>query len=337
MKPVVETNKVGNTSNFDNAHEIDFSSVYVTNEFDSVATINAKLAEGLHIVFQPGNYVLEDSIQVTKANTVLLGLGLATLIANTGKPCITVASVEGVRIAGFLLQAGPVESSALLDMQSNGAGNAANPSVVSDVYARVGGTNPMGDVKADAMMKIDASQVIVDNTWLWRADHDIMGLVYNSRNPVQNGLVVNGDYVTTYGLAAEHTLKDLTLWNGNFGASYFYQSEFPYDVTQANFGDKGYAGYRVGADVTNHTAFGTGVYSFFRDNDVNVANGIVTPSAPGVTVTNAVSVFLNGKGSIQHIINGQGATVAKQGTVKYNCFYQAGNPLENVEAQDFLL
>lgn len=157
MKPVVETNKVGNTSNFDNAHEIDFSSVYVTNEFDSVATINAKLAEGLHIVFQPGNYVLEDSIQVTKANTVLLGLGLATLIANTGKPCITVASVEGVRIAGFLLQAGPVESSALLDMQSNGAGNAANPSVVSDVYARVGGTNPMGDVKADAMMKIDAS------------------------------------------------------------------------------------------------------------------------------------------------------------------------------------
>lgn len=217
------------------------------------------------------------------------------------------------------------------------AGDAANPGVVSDVYARVGGTNATGDVKTNSMMKIDSSNVIIDNAWLWRADHDVGGLVYNSRNPVENGLVVNGDHVTTFGLAAEHTLGDLTQWNGNYGTSYFYQAEFPYDVTQANYGDKGYAGYKVGDSVTNHNAFGTGVYSFFRDNDVNVANAIVTPSKPDVKVTHALTVFLNGKGSINHIVDGQGETVAKQGTVKYVCYYQAGNPLEKVEVQDFLL
>jgi hypothetical protein len=37
---------------------------------------------------------------------VLLGLGLATLISGNGKPCIIVGNVDGVRIAGFILEAG---------------------------------------------------------------------------------------------------------------------------------------------------------------------------------------------------------------------------------------
>ena len=77
--------------------------------------------------------------------------------------------------------------------------------------------NPTGDVKTGNMMQIDSGNVIIDNTWLWRADHDIEGLVYKSRNPVSNGLVVNGDNVVGYGLAAEHTLGDMLQWNGNNG------------------------------------------------------------------------------------------------------------------------
>jgi hypothetical protein len=40
--------------------------VYTASDADSAATINAMLAEGLHVVFQPGNYKLEDSLKVTK-------------------------------------------------------------------------------------------------------------------------------------------------------------------------------------------------------------------------------------------------------------------------------
>jgi hypothetical protein len=36
----------------------------------------------------------------------------------------------------------------------------------------------------------------------------------------------------------EHTLGDLLDWQGERGRTYFYQSELPYDVTQANYGDK---------------------------------------------------------------------------------------------------
>jgi hypothetical protein len=81
---------------------------------------------------------------VNKADTVILGLGMATLISKTGKACIEVGNVDGVRIAGILLQAGYVKTPALLQFGVNGskfAGNSQNPGVISDVFARVGGTN----------------------------------------------------------------------------------------------------------------------------------------------------------------------------------------------------
>jgi hypothetical protein len=50
MRPRLETNKVGNTPNWQNADTIDFENVYVASESDSAATISAKIEEGLHIV-----------------------------------------------------------------------------------------------------------------------------------------------------------------------------------------------------------------------------------------------------------------------------------------------
>ena len=117
---------------------------------------------------------------LSKPNQVLLGLGLATLVSSTGNPVITVGDVDGVRVAGFLLQAGPTGAGgkvapALLQWGSSGsyAGVATNPGVISDVFARVGG--PDGDaqnpVAVSTMVQIQSGYVIFDNTWLWRADH----------------------------------------------------------------------------------------------------------------------------------------------------------------------
>jgi hypothetical protein len=50
MVPRLELNKVGVTPNFDNADAVDFSQVYVASANDSASIINAKLAEGLHLV-----------------------------------------------------------------------------------------------------------------------------------------------------------------------------------------------------------------------------------------------------------------------------------------------
>jgi hypothetical protein len=117
---------------------------------------------------------------------------------------------------------------------------------------------------------------------------------------------VRGDDVTLYGAAVEHTLGDLLLWEGERGATYFYQSELPYDVTQANFGDKGYVGYRVAPGVTSHKGFGIGVYHFFRDNAVTVQTAIVAPAALESSFVSPLTVYLNGKGSVQHVINDKG-------------------------------
>ena len=109
-------------------------------------------------------------------------------------------------------------------------------------------------------------------------------------------------------------------WSGNAGQTYFFQSELPYDVTQANFGDKGYVGYRVNASVTSHKGYGIGVYQFFRDNAVTVKTGISTPPALESSFVHPLAVFLNGKGIMQHIINDKGdetSSVRGSGAVYY--------------------
>ena len=92
-----------------------FSQVFVaSNASDSASTINAKLAAGLHVVLSPGIYELEDTLRLRMPNQVLLGLGLATLVAANGLPAVAVANVDGVRVAGVLLQAGTKPTSTLL-------------------------------------------------------------------------------------------------------------------------------------------------------------------------------------------------------------------------------
>jgi len=96
------------------------------------------------------------------------------------------------------------------------AGDSNSPGVMSDVFARVGGPDS-GQVMTETMVTINSGYTIIDNTWLWRADHTVHGSVYNSQNPVRTGIVINGDNVIAYGLASEHTLGNLVEWNGNNG------------------------------------------------------------------------------------------------------------------------
>ena len=61
--------------------------------------------------------------------------------------------------------------------------------------------------------------------------------------------------------------------------------------------------------MTSHKAFGVGVYSYFRDHDVVVESGIEAPNTTDVFFTNSLTVFLNGRGQINHVINDKGDAV----------------------------
>lgn len=131
------------STGFPNAKSVDFSSVYVTSPTDTSEIINSKLKSGLNVVVSPGIYTLTSSLALNFENQVLLGLGLATLIApSNGDPCVTIGDVAGVRVAGLLLEAGHWETKgAMLQVGTSGAfvGSKSNPVVISDVFARVGG------------------------------------------------------------------------------------------------------------------------------------------------------------------------------------------------------
>lgn len=288
----------------------DFKDVFVARASDSTSTIVAKLAAGRHVVLSPGIYHLSETLVLTSNNQVLLGLGYATLIPpSNGEPCVRVLpNLEGVRIAGILLQAGSAATKTLLQWGDSGAqdsGNPSNPGFLHDIFARIGGPDRT-PVQADVMLAIYSGNVVGDNFWLWRADHSVDGLVVNSANPCKNALVVEGDDVTMYGLAVEHTLEDNVIWNGERGRTYFFQCEFPYDVTQANFGDKGFAAYRVAPQVTRHEAYGAGAYHYFRDEAVKVKSAIVCPSSLEDNFHSPLSVYLNGMGTVSYLVNQRG-------------------------------
>ena len=221
------------------------------------------MAKGKNLLFTPGIYDLTDTIRVTRPNTVVMGLGFATLRPTNGVTAMTVADVDGVILAGLLFDGGAESSPALLEVGPAGskAAHAKNPISLHDVFFRVGGAR-VG--RAAVSLKINSRDTILDHTWIWRADHG-SGVGWKS-NTGANGLIVNGDNVTVYGLFVEHYQEYQVLWNGNGGRVYFYQSEIPYDPPdQPSYasapGANGWASYKVADRVTSHEAWGLGIYS----------------------------------------------------------------------------
>ncbi|MBX3719967.1 MAG: hypothetical protein KF898_10000 [Parachlamydiales bacterium] len=309
--PQIETNKIGTSEdNSTPVVSVDFTQVYVARaSSDTAATINQQIEAGYHVILTPGTYNLTDPIQINKPDIVVLGIGFPIIISSTGKPCIVVGSVSGVRVGGVLLQAGPSTNPVtptLLQWGPVGGDQSITSGFLYDCFCRTGrfSGNPNEPFnQTELMVQINSDKIVCDNLWLWRADHDSQGLVYNEDNYCNTAMQVNGNNVTAYGLACEHTVQDICQWNGNNGSCYFFQAEFPYDVTES-YGTSGYVGYRVGNAVSNHLSFAAGVYSFFRDHNVFVKSGICAPAGPGIQFTNAFTRYLNGNGGIGSVLNG---------------------------------
>jgi len=277
-------------------------------DIDTAAAINAQLAQGKNLILTPGIYDLAAPICITRPHTVVLGLGFATLRPMKGTAAMTTADADGIEIAGLLFDAGPSESPVLLEVGPEGsrARHASDPITLHDVFFRVGGA---GVGRAKVNLKINSNDTLVDHTWIWRADHgDGVGWDLNTS---ENGLVVNGNEVTIYGLFVEHHQQFQVLWNGNGGRTYFYQSEIPYDPpNQPSYtsapGVNGWASYKVAEGVTSHEAWGLGVYSVFELPEVVLTRAIETPKNPEVRFHDVITVALGEHGGISHVIDDTG-------------------------------
>jgi hypothetical protein len=294
---------------------------FVAQPADSAQAINRELARGRNLLLTPGVYHLDQTLRVKRADTIVLGLGLASLTPTSGQVAMTVADVPGVDIAGITFDAGPVSSPVLLQIGTQhaakgqgpsraGWSDAANPTGLQDVFFRIGGPY-VG--KAKVSLEVNSDHVVLDDIWAWRADHG-NGVGWTS-NTADTGLVVNGDHVTATGLFVEHYQKTEVIWNGEDGQVTFFQNELPYDPpSQAAWmsapGHKGYPALLVAPTVKSFHGTGMGSYSFFNQGvDIYADNAFEVPTTSGVRLHNLLTIFLdpaNGKGGILNVVNGVG-------------------------------
>ncbi|MGY0021531.1 discoidin domain-containing protein [Streptomyces sp. YJ-C3] len=314
--PAKRTNARGVSWPANAGTSLPLSQFYVVKPGATAATINQALSQGLNLLFTPGVYHLDQTINVNRANTVVLGLGLATIVPDNGVDAMHVADVDGVKLAGFLIDAGAKKSDTLLQIGGAGASadHAANPTSMQDVFIRIGGAGPG---LATNSVVVNSDDVLVDHTWIWRADHgDGVGW---ETNRADYGLVVNGDDVLATGLFVEHFNKYDVLWNGERGRTIFFQNEKAYDAPNAaaitHDGIVGYAAYKVADSVNTHEAWGLGSYcNYTSDPSIVQQHGFQVPVKSGIKLHDIQVISLGGKGQYAHVVNNTGSPTSGTST-----------------------
>ena len=292
---------------------VPISKFFIATPSTPVLAIDAALALGRNLLLTPGVYDLKAPILVSRPNTIVLGLGFPTLVPQNGTAAMQVLGVPGAKLSGMIFDAGPKNSPVLLQVGgplAAATGSASDPSLVQDVFFRIGGATAGS---ATDSLVVNSSHVILDDIWAWRADHGA-GVGWTS-NTADNGLTVNGDDVTAYGLAVEHYQKNEVVWNGQGGEDIFFQNEMPYDPpSQAAWMSSpttdGYPAFLITPRVTSFTGYGLGSYCFFENGiPIESATAFRVPDVPGVQLNSLLTRFLSGSGSIDHVVNDTGAAV----------------------------
>jgi hypothetical protein len=320
--PTVRTDSSGTTwANGPAAgSSLPIESFFIATPADSALTINVALATGHNLIFTPGIYHLNRTIAVIRPDTVILGLGIATLVPDNGVAAMSVADVVGTKLAGILFDAGSINSPVLLQVGTPHAHKSGpgDPTALQDVFFRIGGATAG---MATTSLIVNSDNVILDDIWAWRADHgNGVGWTVNTAD---TGLIVNGDNLTAYGLFVEHYQKYEVIWNGENGRTIMFQNEMPYDPpNQAAWmhdGINGFAAYKVADSVQTHEGWGLGSYCFFNVNPtIHAAHAFEVPNAPGVKLHDILTVSLGGVGVIDHVVNDTGAAAQGTATIPVN-------------------
>jgi hypothetical protein len=315
--PAAQTSSSGTSwsSGSEAGKSLPLSSFFVATPATSDAAIDVALLTGKNLILTPGVYSVNVSLLVARADTVVLGLGFATLVPQHGVIPMVVTPNTGVKVSGLIFDAGTVNSPVLLSVGTPlpAAGSAADPDAIQDVFFRVGGAETTA-TSATVSLLDNASNSIIDDVWAWRADHG--SDVGWTANKGDTGVVVTGSNVTAYGLAVEHYQKSETVWTGQGGTDVFYQNELPYDVpSQSAWNESasfsGYPAFQVGSAVKTFHGYGMGSYVVFIDTPatLHVTAAFQAPKAPGVQFSNSFGVWIGGSGGLDSIVNGAGGPV----------------------------
>jgi hypothetical protein len=303
---------------------IPIGNFFIAQPSESAATINTAIHSGKNLILTPGIYHLDEPINVTRPDSVVLGLGFPTLVPTNGNVAMTVASAKGMLISGVLFDAGAINSQVLLqvgDGHARSDNEPSDPSALTDVFFRIGGA---AAGSATAALIVNSNNVILDDIWAWRADHG-NGVGWTT-NTADTGVIVNGDNVTAYGLFVEHFQKYEVIWNGNNGQDVFFQNEMPYDVPNQPAwmeapGVDGYAAFKVADTVTSFAGYGMGSYSFFNQHvNIYAERAFEVPSTlASDSLHDLLTIFLdavNGSGGTLHVVNetGGSSTIANPDT-----------------------
>jgi hypothetical protein len=292
---------------------IPLSKFFVASPGTPASAMTAAMAQGQNLILSPGVYNLDQPIVVPHPDTVVLGLGMATLVPQTGNPAMIVVPNTGVKLSGLIIDAGPVNSPVLLSVGTPGPSSASDPDLIQDVFFRIGGaaTTP---VSATVSLLDNAGNSIIDDVWAWRADHgNAVGWTVNRGD---TGVVVTGDNVTAYGLFTEHYQKSEVIWSGQGGTDIFFQNELPYDppsqsAWMASPTQDGYPAFLVTPNVKSFQGYGMGSYVVFISTPATLfdAEAFQAPHTSGVQFHNLLGVWIAGSGGDNSIINGVGGPV----------------------------
>jgi hypothetical protein len=297
-------------------HSIPIEDFFVAKPNDSVQSINNALSLGKNLIFTPGVYDLDKTIKVKRADTIVLGLGLATLTTVDGVVPMTVADVPGVEISGLIFDAGETTSQTLLQYgdrhpegqsDTNHASSDPNdPGALHDVFFRIGG--PHGG-KAVTALEVGRDNTILDDIWAWRADHGA-GVGWTATTAA-TGVDPTGPSSPPTGLFVEHFQKYNVLWAGENGKTVMFQNELPYDPpNQAAWGHDGvlgWAAYKVADSVETHEGWGLGSYCFFNvDPTIHATRAFEVPVTPGVKLHDLLDLSITRHGTFDHVVNDVG-------------------------------
>jgi hypothetical protein len=314
----MQTNSVGATwgINPTPGQSLPISNFYIAQPADTAATINRALGTGKNLILTPGIYQLNQTLQVSRPDSVVIGLGFPTLVPQNGIPAMVVENAKGMLVSGIIFDAGPVNSPVLLQVGTGhprSDNEASDPSALHDISFRIGGATPG---KATTSLIVNTKNLLLDNIWAWRADAG-NGVGWTA-NTADTAVVVNGDNVTAYGLFVDHYQKYEVIWNGAGGTNIFFANEMPADPpTQALWmqapGVNGYAAFKAANTAAGFRGYGMASLAAF--NQIVFADHAfeVPATLPAGSLQSLLTVLGGPNGGISNVVNNTGGPTVNIG------------------------
>jgi hypothetical protein len=298
IKPPKQTNSSGQSlTPINNSVEIKEDGYFIAIPGVTSTVINEQLQKKKDIIFCPGIYYLEETINLK--GQLLFGLGVPRIISNNSKDI-----VQGHGdICGIIFEAGSVAGSTVLVNMKD-----TDPSNLWDVYCRVGGgADKTKTYSVDKMLYVGGNNSVVDNCWCWVADHyEDSSYTGWDKAACNTGVHITGNNVICYGMFSEHNHNVNLQWDGDNGEMYMFQSELNYFPKNQDAFKKAVS-YKINEKVKKHKIRGAGAYCFFPCSskpatDIYALAGFLFPTTVKVDYKTVFTVYLNGYGGINNVI-----------------------------------